>query len=1040
MKFTPPLFAAFVMLAFCACNPKESTKTLSESDSEALVTDKTSAVDREEPEDLPEKVTFNAHVRPILSDKCFACHGFDSTTRKQNLRLDTAEGAFAALEGDTSQRAIIPGNLEDSAVHHRITTTDPEDIMPPPDFNKALSGKEKKLIARWIEQGAEYEEHWAFAPITKPEVPEINVSAENPIDRFVIANLKKTPELGLSPEADKSTLLRRLSLDLTGLPPTPEELNTFLSDNSAEAYEKQVDRLMASPQYGERMAVPWLDAVRYADTVGYHGDQNARIFPYRDYVIEAFNENKPFDEFTREQLAGDLLPDAGDEEKIATGFLRLNLMTREGGAQADEYLAKYAGDRVRAVGAAWLGLTTGCAECHDHKFDPFTTRDFYAMAAFFNDVRQWGIYTTYNNTPNKDLPGWHNGSPFPPEIFAPNRAMRERLEVARTESVSAIVKGAGIPSGEAFSRWLDDTRTFLSANPTGWLPLVPNTVTSLKNTTAKINEDHTVLFTGPPAKEDSVTVTFALPAGTPIRSILLEGLPDAANAGKVGRREDGKFTMTPVFSLDGKALPVAYKQADRRHPAKYRNGYQSPLLEDQWQSAPAVFEEPSNAASFPHHAVYHLKGTVASTGKSEFSVTIASADVGKIRVSVSPFVDPVPGDPKAIRPQLASALSSGETENPELTAAFLLSTTPDGKLPADYKKARENVLATHAGYAHSMIAQTLPSEEIPVARILTRGNWMTPADEVQPSLPDFLSKNMTPSEDRLTRLDLANWLVSDDNPLPARHFVNRLWRQLFGNGFSNILNDIGNQGEWPSHPDLVNWLAFEFRESGWDVKHLVRLMVTSKTYRQVSAQNEALAEIDPANRLLSEQSPRRLDAEFIRDNALAVSGLLYNDGVGGPSMQPYQPEGYWANLNFPERTYQASDGTDQHRRGLYTHWQRTFIHPMLAAFDAPSREECAADRSQSNSPQQALALLNDPTFVEAAKAFAKRLEKENPEGSDAEKITQAYLLAVSREPSDEELRNLEAFLTKLREENPEVDPFEQLCRVVLNLHETITRF
>ncbi len=982
-------------------------------------------------------VSFNAHIRPIFSDNCFACHGFDSTTREKNLRLDTAEGAYSVLESDTDQRAIVPGDSEKSVVWQRIFSTNENDVMPPPDFHKSLSEEQKNLITRWIEQGAVYEEHWAFAVIEKPEVPATD--AENPIDAFIWRNLA-AHDLKPSPTAKKTTLLRRLSLDLTGLPPTPEELENFLADESPDAYEKQVDRLLASPHYGERMAVPWLDAVRYADTVGYHGDQNARVFPYRDYVIDAFNQNKPFDQFTREQLAGDLLPDAGDEEKIATGFLRLNLMTREGGAQAKEYLAKSAADRVRAIGGAWLGLTTGCAECHDHKFDPFTQRDFYALAAFFNDVRQWGIYTTYSNTPNKDLPGFTNESPFPPEIFAPSRSMRERLESARNQSVTAITQMAATTAEDEYSQWLTQTKSFVSENPSGWLQLTPSQAISSANAPIQIGEDKTVLFTGSPAKNDSITLTFEIPVGTPIRSLLLEALPDPANKDHVGRREDGKFTMTPVFSVDGNTLPIAYKQADRRHPAKYRNGYQSPLLEDAWQSAPAIWEEPSDAASMPHHAVHHLKSTANYHQATELTLKIASGDIGKVRVSISPFVDPVPGDPKALRSQLASALSSDETKNPELTAAFLLATTPDDQLPADYKKAREDMLATHAGYAHSMIAQTLPADEIPDAHILTRGNWMTPAEKVEPAFPDFLSQNTPASNERLNRLHLADWLLAEENPLTARHFVNRLWKQFFGKGFSNILNDVGNQGEWPSHPDLINWLAADFRESGWDVKRMVRLIVTSHTYQQVSAKNEQLAEIDPENRLLSEQSPRRLDAEFIRDNALAISGLLHDERIGGPSMQPYQPEGYWANLNFPQRTYKASIGTDQYRRGLYTHWQRTFMHPMLAAFDAPSREECAVDRFQSNSPQQALTLLNDPTFVEAAKGLAARLKAEKPQASDAEKIKHAYTLAISREPTQDELKHLESFLETLRKDDPDSDPMEQLCRVILNLHETITRY
>jgi hypothetical protein len=984
----------------------------------------------------PQSVSFNAHIRPILSDKCFSCHGFDSTTREENLRLDTEEGAFAALDSDASQHAIVPGNTEKSAVWQRITTTDEEDMMPPPDFHKPLSEKEKDLITRWIEQGAKYQQHWAFAVIAKPAVAETD--ANNAIDAFVISNLAKHG-LKPSPAADKATLLRRLSLDLIGLPPTPEELEAFLQDKSPDAYAKQVEHLLASPHYGERMAVPWLDAVRYADTVGYHGDQNARVFPYRDYVIDSFNANKPFDEFTREQLAGDLMPDATEEQKIATGFLRLNLMTREGGAQDKEYLAKSAADRVRAIGAGWLGLTTGCAECHDHKFDPFTTRDFYSLAAFFNDVRQWGIYTTYSNTPNKDLPGFNNDSPFPPELHSKNRAVLGRLEAAREASATAAKAVSHNP--KALEAWRKSTAAFLSASPTGWLPLEASAITRGGGLPAPSQApDRSILLTGAPTKNGTITVTYALPPGTSVKTIRLEVLPDAANNNHVGRRPNGKFTLRPSFAFGGKPLKFSYQQADRRTPGRYRNGFQSPLLENTWQSAPAIFEEPSAAASLPHHALYHLKGSISAAQNATLTLTLASADVGKFRVSISPFADPVPGEPSALRPQVASAFNSGSRSDPEVGAAFVLATSPDNKLPADAKKAREEIIASRAGFAHSMIAQALPPEQIPDGHILPRGDWMNPGEKVDPAYPGFLSENIPPSDKRLTRMDLANWLVSGNNPLTARHFTNRLWKQFFGKGFSNVLDDLGNQGEWPSHPELIDWLAAEFQESGWDVKHMVRLMVTSGTYMQISAANPALTEIDPANRLLSEQSPRRLDAEFIRDNALAASGLLVDDAIGGPPILPYQPQDYWANLNFPERKYEASTGPNQHRRGLYTHWQRTFMHPMLAAFDAPSREECSADRFLSNSPQQALALLNDPTFVEAAKALAARLEKELPDATAAEKINRAYLLVLSRPATEAENKNLQAFLEKLGKEDPTVDPMGQLCRVILNLHETITRF
>lgn len=980
-------------------------------------------------------VSFNAHIRPILSNKCFACHGFDSTTREENLRLDTEEGAFAALESDGNQHAIVPGDTAKSVVWKRIHSDDPDEVMPPLDFHKPLSEEEKNLITRWIAQGAKYQEHWAFASVERPAVPQSE--ATDPIDAFVRKNLT-AHNLQPSPQAVKHTLLRRLSLDLTGLPPTPGETEAFLKDESPDAYEKQVDRLIASPHYGERMAVPWLDAVRFADTVGYHGDQNARIFPYRDYVIDSFDSNKPFDQFTREQLAGDLLPDATDEQKIATGFLRLNLMTREGGAQPGEYLAKSAGDRVRAIGAAWLGLTTGCAECHDHKFDPFTARDFYSLGAFFSDVRQWGVYADYAYTPNKDVPGMNNDWPFPPEILAPNRAMLQRLERAR-ESVEASVAGIK-PEPAALEPWRQAVAAMLEKNPSGWLPLGPSSVASSKGTPHKVNPDRSVLLTGAPAADDTITVEFLIPANMPLKAFQLEALPDPANNGNVGRQANGKFTLTPTFTLDGRVLDFPLKQADRRTPEKYNNGDSPPLLENNWQSAPAVFEEPSNAASLPHHAVYHFRTGLPAAAETKLSLTLASADIGKFRLSVTPFADPVPGEAKAIRGDLASAFKTANPFHPKIEAAFVLATYPEEKLPAAYKAARDEMIASRAGYAHSMVSQPLPEKEILPAHILPRGDWMNPAEKVDPAFPGFLSKHIPASEKRLTRLDLAGWLTAPENPLTSRHFVNRLWKQFFGKGFSNVLDDLGNQGEWPSHPELIDWLAAEFMESGWDIKHVVKLIVMSETYRQASGTNPDLAEIDPANRLLSGQAPRRLEAEFIRDNALAISGLLFDDIIGGPSAQPYQPADYWVNLNFPERKYQASGGTDQYRRGLYTHWQRTFMHPMLAAFDAPSREECSADRFESNSPQQALTLLNDPTFVEAAKALAARVEKEIPEASDAEKIDSIYLLALSRPASEDEKSNLTAFLEKLRKEDKQVDPMEQLCRVVLNLHETITRY
>jgi hypothetical protein len=1009
---------------------------------------------------LPKEVTFNAHIRPIFSNTCFACHGFDAKHRKADLRLDTPEGGYAKLK-ESEERAIVPGKPDESAMMKRLVSTDPDVIMPPPDFHKEITPHQKSLIREWIQQGAKYEEHWAFTPIEKPAIPVLTRHADevaNPIDSFVLATLE-TEKLEPAPLADKATLLRRLSLDLTGLPPAVAELETFLADGSSAAYAKQVERLLASPHYGERMAVPWLDVVRFSDTVGYHGDQNARIFPYRDYVIQSFNDNKPFDQFTKEQLAGDLLPNATDEQLIASGFLRLNLMTREGGAQPKEYLAKSMGDRVRAVGAAWLGLTTGCAECHDHKFDPVTAKDFYSLGAFFADVRQWGVYADYGYTPNKDLAGSNNDWPFPPESYAKNEAVEKRLKALRDSAVDLL---STLKKDEvAFQLWVRQAGSFLAANPAGWSPLIPAKIATDKGTLHEISSDHSVVFSGPPQKDEKLTINFPLP-NQAIRAIRLEVLPDAKNKDQVGRQKNGKFAVTPTFTVASKPLEIAWSQADRRTPLKYVNGEDSPLLEPEWRSAPAVWEEPQNAASLSHHAIYHLAKPLPAAEGRVLQVTLASADIGKVRFSITPFGDAVPGQEYAIRSELAAALKANtpsESARRELAAAFVAATTPDAALPEAYLELRKSVIACRGGYAHSLVAQAVPADNIPSTHILPRGAWMNPAEEVQPAVPGFLSHASVKNDGtRLNRIDLANWITSKENPLTARQFSNRLWKQFFGKGLSNVLDDLGNQGEWPSHPQLLDWLASEFRDSGWDVKHMVHLIVTSRTYRQQSAMRRDLAERDPANRLLSEQSARRLEAEFVRDNALSISGLLRENIIGGPSVKPYQPAGYWVNLNFPERDYFASTGEEQYRRGLYMHWQRTFMHPMLAGFDAPSREECTADRFQSNSPQQALTLLNDPSFVEAARGFALRLKS----GTDEERIREALKIALSRDPKSGEVESLAKFLATQRETykaKPEdagaflkiglsnlgigQDPSElaawtQLCRVILNLHETIT--
>jgi hypothetical protein len=720
-------------------------------------------------------VSFQRDIRPILSDKCFFCHGPDEKHREEDLRLDLRAG----LLGDaTAKGVVVPGKPESSKLWKKIVHEDPELRMPPAESGKTLNDKERGLIRRWIEQGAEWQEHWSFSTPTRPAVPKVSDVAwpSNDIDRFVLARLDREG-LKPSPSADVRTLIRRVSFDLTGLPPTWDDVDQFVkrhADDSNRSCDELVDRLLASPHFGERMAIHWLDLVRFADTVGYHGDQEHPISPYRDWVIQAFSDNLPFDRFTTEQLAGDLLPDATVEQKIASGYNRLLQTSHEGGVQQKEYLAKYSADRVRNFGAVWLGVTLGCAECHDHKFDPFPQRDFYRLAAFFADVDDLQSFKGGDTTPTKREP---------------------EMQVA--------------------------TR------------LTPN---------------------------------------------------------------EKRRTM--------------------------------------------------------------------------------------ITVSIKP------------RP----------------------------------------------------------------IRVLSRGDWMDETgDIVEPGVPTIFQQLIR--DGRATRLDLARWLTSPDHPLTSRVFVNRLWKLFFGKGLASSLDDVGSQGEAPVHPELLDWLATEFVASGWDVKHIVKLIVTSRAYRQSSLETPALRLRDPDNRLIARQSRPRLDAEFIRDNALAVSGLLVRT-VGGRSTRPYQPDGYYQHLNFPKRTYVADTGEHQYRRAVYTHWQRCYLHPMLKAFDAPSREECTAERSVSNTPQAALVLLNDPTFVESARAFAGRIVRDGGATPDA-RLRWAWQTALSREPTSRELsalrslldhdlsefqqdrdsaeKLLKAGLAPADTDRIELAPWTSVARAIFNLNEFITK-
>lgn len=1017
--------------------------------------------------DREETVGFNRDIRPIMSDTCFHCHGFDAKSRKGGLRLDIRDEALKA--GKSGAIAIVPGKPEESEVIKRIFTTDEDDIMPNKESHKTLTARQKELFKRWVAQGAPYEPHWAYMPLKAPAVPAMPAGGRNPIDAFIGAKLaekKITP----SAEAPREKLLRRVSLDLIGLPPTPAETAAFLADTSADAYEKQVDRLLASPHFGERMAVWWLDVARFADTVGFHGDQNQRIFPYRDYVINAFNRNKPFDQFTREQLAGDLLPNPTEEQLVASGYNRLNMMTREGGAQPKEYIAKYGAERVRSVSNAWLGSTFGCAECHDHKFDPIKTADFYSLQAFFADVKQWGVYADYGYTPEPELKGVNNDSPFPPEIKTNSPYLAKRAREARAELNALYGKItqsiAETPARQAeFTQWRTELRAFLDLNPSGWVSPAANAflkkAASAKKPAAMRNTDAVAAKPAPApvpvafAAGQAIELKQAVAKGDDFVITLFPGISRVASIrlsiAKGALKPDTTVNFSASFAVSdakGKERKLAVHLADatQRQP-RYSSTVEATDINGGW-----TLKMPDADV----RAVWVLESPAEIKEGDKLVVRLDASAPLAFKLAVSPLSH---HDPLQVASE--AQLKALKQDAPDATsvAAFVHARQAPHDEVAAARAIAARIRACRDGETWSMITQAVAPITV---RVLPRGNWQDQSGAVVlPTTPSFLpGLRQSTAEKRLTRLDLADWICSQDNPITARTVMNRLWQQFHGTGLSSALDDLGSQGEPPSHPELLDWLALEFRDKGWDLKRMVRLMVTSRTYRQSSSLRPELREIDPNNRLLASQNPRRLEAEFVRDNALFIAGLLNAEDIGGPSVKPYQPDGYYEPIQFPNRVYVASADAEQWRRGLYMHWQRTFLHPMLVNFDAPARDECTALRNYSNTPQQALTLLNDPTFVEAARVMAARLGR----GDDAALLDRAFCLALGRgaKPAEKSsLLKLLAEQTAYYQANPgdadkllrvglspvgsdrpapELAAWTNVCRVILNSHEVITRY
>ncbi len=1022
-----------------------------------------------------DRVHFGSQIKPILSDNCYYCHGPDAGQRSTDLRLDLKDSAFSDLGG---YAAIVPGDVQASELVRRILTDDDDERMPPPDHRKKLSATQKELLVQWIAQGADWSEHWAFQPPVQPVDPVVTNRdwPINFIDDYVLARLEQEDIQPSSP-AEWRTQLRRLSFDLIGLSPSLEQLRQYSGARDTPSYEQIVDRLLASPHFGERMAIYWLDLVRYADSVGYHGDQPISVSPYRDYVIDAFNQNMPFDRFTREQLAGDLLEKPTRNQLVASGYNRLGMMSAEGGVQPEEYLNKYASDRVRTTASVWLGVTLGCAECHDHKFDPFLTREFYEFSAFFADIKERGLYD-----------GAHQSGKWGPSIEVPDEQLPDLLRPIDADI--QLLQQTLVETPDILRARLAWEQKVRHQN-FNWQPLPPSSFDSVHKVTSQINEDHSVSIGGDNPNENCYVITADVDHDA--RAFRLEVLPDATLPKQgPGRAGNGNFVVSEFIAVGGdhagkrdelkkavgqwpdelKSQVIALHQATatieqtaggERHPDKKWSAA-SAIDQDQhgrswgWAVLPAVGK--------PNEWVAQIAGDSKADGTVTFVIQQyhgqGSHTLGRFRLSSSPVADavanPFHGLPLEVKVAIDLPRGDRTAEQDKTIADHYLSIAPQlaearNKLE-QLKQQRQQVVDAHT--RTSPITVSVPPREI---RVLPRGNWMDKSgDIVQPNVPRSLGgKNWTGPA---TRLQLADWMVDRRNPLTARVFVNRLWRMFFGNGLSPVLDDLGAQGQPPTHPDLLDRLAIEFMESGWDIKHMVRLIVTSQTYRQSSSLRPDLADIDPENRLLARQTRFRLDAELIRDQALHVSGLLVTR-IGGRSANPYQPAGLYRHLNFPTRKYQASVGDAQYRRGVYTHWQRQYLHPAMKTFDAPPREECTAARPRSSTPLAALVLLNDPSYVEAARAFADRVLEQD--GSNNEKMNWIFLTAFSRPISDDESKLLQKLLHEhlaFFGEHPEqaqqllsvgqstsmsaAPPDERaawtsVCRAVINMHEFILR-
>ncbi|MBI1177769.1 DUF1549 domain-containing protein [bacterium] len=993
------------------------------------------------------EIDFNRDIRPILSGTCFKCHGPDEGSRKSNLRLDVRDAALKPAK--SGERAIVPQNVEASELLRRVASEDEDERMPPPKAGKHLTSDQIANLRQWIAEGAKYEKHWAYKKPERPALPRIRNTnwPRNEIDYFILARLEQA---GLAPanEAPRTTLIRRLSLDLTGLPPTPEEVDEFVRDPDPNAYGKLVDRLLDSPHFGERWARPWLDMARYADTNGYEADYRRTIWPYRDWVINALNADMPFDEFTIEQLAGDLLPDASRDQKVATGFHRNTMVNTEGGTDDEEFRVAALVDRVNTTFTVWMGTTMGCAQCHTHKYDPFTQKEYYQLLAILNQTADKGK----SNDPELSLPSPEQKAELD-KINSQIKPLEEKLNT-QTPALDA-----------AQSTWETELRQKWTSVSNAWRVLRPDELSATNGVTLELQDDDSIFSGGELPDNTSYTIS-ATADWTNALAFRLEALTDDRLPHKSsGRHEEGDFTVTDfsvlVEAADGSAVEqVPFKLAWASFSMD-RYEVKKAIDDDETTGwAIAAYEEKNRTNRF---AVLVAERPFGFGHGSKYTIRIAQNSsrakhlLGRFRLSVAAGNEAdhqaLSELPDKLRGLVVAGPADRTDDDRKEVAKYFRSVTP---LLAETRKQIDELKKQ----LPKDIPTTLVMEKVKEPRethVMIRGSFLNLGEKVEPGVPEAL--HPWPAGQPVNRLTFARWLVSPENPLVGRVTMNRLWAAIFGTGIVTTSEDFGSQGELPTHPLLLDWLAAEFVRQGWSWKEMCRIIVTSATYRQASVTTQEKLEKDPFNRLLSRGPRFRMEAEMLRDNALAVAGLL-DQQIGGPSVFPFQPEGVWNNPYSSDKWEESKRG-EQFRRGIFTFWRRTAPYASLMAFDAPSREVVCERRVRSNTPVQSLVTLNDPAFMVAANGLARQILAH---GGDTfvSRLNYAMMRALSRWSSADEREQLSRLFEVTRnkfahdpaaaeklvtiglpkpenQDIAELAAWEVIANVILNLDEALTK-